>query len=433
MSTRTVDTLVTKYTMDASDYQAGARSVQNATGTMGNGFAFAGSGAASLAGNIAVLVGTAAVAGAAMASSAASDMEVLRQSLEVVTGSADRASQVFEFVKQQAAPSAFFDARQLGEAAKLLEAFSLKTERFLPLANTMASVFGQNEESLQGFVNALGRIRGGSFGEGFERLREMGLNREILEKQGLKFDKSGQFTGTIDEALTGIEKAIKTKFAGMDAAMGNTFAAQRATLQDLTNQALAQFGQVLNDEATPALQGFSSTVGDLVNAGAFEDFANGLRAVVQNINDLGLNQPGNLWDMVTQWFGSGTAEINKRTAEMQQSDSFKRAMESLNSGSQPFEPLVTEVKEAKTEFASARGYLAEVARNTRESLDLQKIALGAGASAVGITSVELSDMGRTRGGGKVARLLQELTGAIAEDAIRLAEARDAQKRAVFGR
>ena len=35
MSTRTVDTLVTKYTMDASDYQAGARSVQNATGTMG--------------------------------------------------------------------------------------------------------------------------------------------------------------------------------------------------------------------------------------------------------------------------------------------------------------------------------------------------------------------------------------------------------------
>lgn len=431
---KVVDTLVTKYTMDDSDYQRGVNSVSNATSQLGGSFAFAGGGAAAMAAQMAAMAAAAAMAGATVASKTAADFEVLERSLDVVTGSAERSAQVFDFVKRQAGPSAFFDTMQLGEAAKLLEAFGLQTERFLPLANTMASVFGQNEESLTGFVNALGRIRGGSFGEGFERLREMGLNRQVLEAQGLKFDKSGQFTGTVNEALTGIEKAIKSKFAGMDAAIGNTFAAQTATAGDMISQAFGQVGEVLNREAIPAIQMFSSEMQNFVAAGAFEDLANSVKDAVSMFDSLGLNAPKNLWDVVSGWFGGGTAAIEARTKEMQNSPAFQKAIGSLNYGTAAFEPMAKPMEEVAVAVNDARGFLASIERNTKESLDLQKIALGAGASAVGVTSVELSDRGKMRGGSnKVARLMQELVGAIAEDAIRLADARDAQRRMVFGR
>ncbi len=68
---------------------------------------------------------------------------------------------------------------------------------------------------LEDVARVFARVRSGSFGEAFERLREMTISRPELEAAGLTFSKAGQFMGTPDEALRGIAKVIRSRFANM--------------------------------------------------------------------------------------------------------------------------------------------------------------------------------------------------------------------------
>jgi len=70
---------------------------------------------------------------------------------------------------------------------------------------------------LKDVVNVFVRLKAGGFGEAFARLREsMTISRIDLEKTGgLKFNKSGAFQGTPDEAIAGVVKVIRARFGGM--------------------------------------------------------------------------------------------------------------------------------------------------------------------------------------------------------------------------
>lgn len=451
MST-TVDTLVTKYVLDDSQYSAKARNVQASTGQMGGSFG----GAAMLAGGLATAVtvaGAAAIALGGRASQTAANFEVLRKSIETVTGSAGRAQEVFDFVQKQAGPSAFFGVKELGEAAKLLEAFKLNTEEFLPLGNTMASLFGQNAESLNSFVMALGRIKAGSFGEGFERLREMGVTRPMLEAEGARFNNQGQFQGTPDAALAAIKRAIEKNFGGLDAAMMGTFQAQLASSGDLVERAFGQVGQGINDGLLPALKGFNESLTNIVEGGSLVAFgqmlADSVPGIVQNFQFLAdqfINSPlGAAFGLPgAKADAERTAAMNAETAAMQKI----RGKDGLTSEERIARNKANDPanKEAFTGEKPAKDsavppivrqstvFLGEIAANTRESAKgISKMAFGYGAGAAGVTTSELSEFKPKRGGGKIMRGVVKLAQDIEEAMIETYMQGESARRQSFGR
>jgi len=68
---------------------------------------------------------------------------------------------------------------------------------------------------LEDVVRVFARLRAGTFGEAFERLREMTISRMELEKVGLAFGKSGAFLGTPMQAIAGVVEVIRQRFHGM--------------------------------------------------------------------------------------------------------------------------------------------------------------------------------------------------------------------------
>jgi len=444
----TVDTLVTKYVLD-DQYSAKAGKVAASTGSLGTSFG----GASAMAGALASGVTIAAAATVALgvrASQTAAKYEVLRQGIQAVTGSATRAQEVFDFAQKQAGPSAFFDTANLAEAAKLLETFKLKTEEFLPLANTMASLFGQNAESLNGFVMALGRIKSGSFGEGFERLREMGVTRPMLEQQGAKFSANGQFQGTTDAALKAIKAAIEKNFGGLDAAMMGTFQAQIATAGDLVEQAFGQVGKGINEGTLPILKGFNDELGKLVEGGYLTQFgqmlSDSVPGIIENFkffanqiatSPLGMafGLPGAMGDIQ---YAQGLDEVTAQMENVRGKDGLtvkeRNARNRANDkGSEAFTGETATDKATSPIVRQNTVFLGEIAKNTRQSVELQRMAFGAGASSMGVSTVELSDISRSRTGGKIGKAVRLLADTIQEEMLRTYQQGEASRRQSFGR
>lgn len=280
------DTLVTRYTMDESDYKRGASGVTSATSSMIGQFQLGIGLAKGFATAIAAGVG-AVVAGAGMAVKSASDWEVLNAQLAVVTGSFERAAEISKFADQLALPSAFFDTAQLAETAKLLETMQLQTERYLPIVSTMASLFGASTESLMGFASALGRIKAGSFGEGFERMREFGIAAKDLAAEGVTF-KNGQFqlldgedaVAGADRALAAVEAVVKKRFGNMDAIMGDTMSARFATLGETISKAFRIAGESLNKQLKGPFDSFVTGFSNFVQGPQFKELADKFTSIV---------------------------------------------------------------------------------------------------------------------------------------------------------
>lgn len=254
----TVDDLVTRYRMDESDYARGAHSVVGLSNLAGRAIAgvTAGIGALSVG-----LVGA-----AVYAVNMAADFDTLTRQLTAVTGSAERAKAVLSFAEELAIPS-IFGADELANAAKLLEAFQLQTERFLPIAEKLGTVFGGTAGDLMQFVNALGFIRSGRIGEGMEAISRAGISREALGKRGISFEKSGEYVGEVSKLLDAIEDEVNARFGGLAAEMASGPAAQMASVWDQARRAVRQFGNELLTVVVPYMTFAADKLKEIVGSG----------------------------------------------------------------------------------------------------------------------------------------------------------------------
>jgi hypothetical protein len=236
----------------------------------------------SLAGLVGLGAGGGLVGLAVGAAKAAAEFDVLTRSLAVTTGSMEEARRIMAFAEELAGPSAFFDTEQLARAATLMSTFNLEVTRFLPIASTMASLLGQNEESLMAFAGALGRIRAGQFGEGFEALRRFGLGREALETYGgARFTASGQFAGTPEEALAAIEKTVKARFGELDRTMQSSPMARWTSLLDALARAMRRIGAGILEAVVPAISTMEKTLSAIVASGALDRVAEATRRLFE--------------------------------------------------------------------------------------------------------------------------------------------------------
>jgi hypothetical protein len=320
-----VEEIVSKYVLDASGYKSGANSVVNASKQASSAASSLGGASKTLKGALSNLGGNLGVIGQAAAIVAATvgavvvpmvvggkkavetaiQFDTLSRSLTAIVGSGARASQVLGFVDKLAVPS-IFDTATLGEAAKLLEAFGLKTERFLPIAEKLGTVFGGTAESLTSFVSALGFIRSGRFGEGFESLARGGVSREALTAKGLTFDKGGSFTGTVAQALTAVEAVVNEKFGKLAEEMASGPAAKLASLGDAFNRAMRQIGLPLVDKLLPFVERVANALAKMTEAGVFTDAIEGFMAGLRTLDSSTLPVEDALLRLAAGFVGFGT-------------------------------------------------------------------------------------------------------------------------------
>ena len=275
-----VDTLITVFKGDSTDYNRATdsmdRSNRELEGSMMRATRLARSMGSAIGTALGVAVSSLATASAAVTSFSvyqAASMDILERQLTVITGSAARAAEVVKFAQELAGPSAFFDTKQLAEAARILESMRLSTETFLPIASTMASLFGQDAQALNEFSMALGRLKAGNFGESFERFREFGISSQDLEAQGLSF-KSGQFqlfdeettAQAADRALQAVVNIVRSRFGELDAMMQDSPMAKFTSVMDALGRMSLKVGTTLLNALKGPLTDISDALTNLANS-----------------------------------------------------------------------------------------------------------------------------------------------------------------------
>ncbi len=190
------------------------------------------------------------------------DLQQAGLTFEVLFKDADRAKAKIEELYSFAAKTPF-EFAPVKDAALALETFGLNSSVYLRDAGDLAAAFGAEISEV---ARVFGRINSGDFGEAFERLRDFGISRELLEGEGLVFDKSGSYQGSVEQALAAVQNIIRTKFGGMMERQSGIFNGQMSNLAD-------NFQTILNSTMAPTFDTLTGAVTELNTAldGAFGD------------------------------------------------------------------------------------------------------------------------------------------------------------------
>lgn len=184
----------------------------------------------------------------ALAIPAAAEWETFNAQFTALLGNADDAKVRLEELAEFGARTPF-ELTEIVAADKILTAFGVHSERNLEAVGNAAAASGRSYEEV---AMTFARVTAGQFGEAFQNLAAMGIaTREDLEMRGLKFDASGSFVGTAEEATEAVTQIIEEKFGGQGEApsvmeaMSNTVAGQFSNLQDGIAGVMREIGALL--------------------------------------------------------------------------------------------------------------------------------------------------------------------------------------------
>jgi tape measure domain-containing protein len=247
----------------------------------------------------------------------AAELESQTRSLQVLTGSADRAKQIVEELQQLGAVTPF-TSTELIDTAKRLQAFGVETEQVVDITKRLADVSGATGAELAGLATAYGQVqaKGRLQGEELLQFQERGVAlQEVLRKEygltGTEFQKAlekGQISAEAVEYA--LKKLTDTggKYANGAIAQSDTLNGRLSTLADST-QVLAQtIGKTLEPVFKWALSQATAVVGEIQrmideanNAGGAKDreaqFANNANAAVRAMGLNPFTQQGMMADM----------------------------------------------------------------------------------------------------------------------------------------
>jgi tape measure domain-containing protein len=247
----------------------------------------------------------------------AAELQSQTRSLEVLTGSADRAKQIVEELQKLGAVTPF-TSTELIDTAKRLQAFGVETERVVDITKRLADVSGATGAELAGLATAYGQVqaKGRLQGEELLQFQERGVAlQEVLRKEygltGTEFQKAlekGQISAEAVEYA--LKKLTDTggKYANGAIAQSDTLNGRLSTLTDST-QVLAQtIGKTLEPVFKWALSQATAVVGEIQrmideanNAGGAKDreaqFANNANAAVRAMGLNPFTQQGMMADM----------------------------------------------------------------------------------------------------------------------------------------
>lgn len=205
-----------------------------------------------------------------------SQLEQNQVAFQVLMGDADKASKVIKNLYQYAATTPF-EFPDIANAARTLQTVGLEGDKVIKWVGDLAAA---NPQATIGEVaSAIAKLKSGSFGEAFERLRDFGLSKPMLEGAGLKFDKSGQYTGSVDQAMKAVQGIVGKKYGGMADAQSKTFGGMVSTIKDSINMTLGSAFEPMFNDLKTRMPGIIKTLGGISDA--FK--TGGLKAALETI------------------------------------------------------------------------------------------------------------------------------------------------------
>ena len=241
----------------------------------------------------------AALAGLRFAFMQAGELERQTKSLQVLTGSLDKARDIISELQAFGAVTPF-TSQELIETAKRMKAFGFETGKVVGITKRLADVAGATGADLGGIATAFGQIqaKGRLQGEELLQLQERGvaLQDELRKMYGLTGE---EFSKALQKGRIGAEAVEAAlirltekggKYANGAIAQSDTLFGKLSTLQD----ALQRFGQNIGKVLSPVFKFLITQVTVLTNS--INNMFAGIearRAEIQALRDQGLTG-GNL-------------------------------------------------------------------------------------------------------------------------------------------
>lgn len=187
------------------------------------------------------------------------ELETQTRSLEVLTGSADKARQIIAELQQLGAVTPFTSA-ELIDAAKRLQAFGVEGNKVVETTRRLADVSGATGAELQGLVTAYGQVqaKGRLQGEELLQFQERGvaLQQELQKMYGMSgkelqdtLSKGRISSEAVEVAIIRLTDA-GGKYANGAIAQSTTLQGKFSTLTDGIESVAKKIGEVLK----PALK-----------------------------------------------------------------------------------------------------------------------------------------------------------------------------------
>jgi tape measure domain-containing protein len=198
------------------------------------------------------------------------EIESQTRSLQVLTGSAEKAGQIIKDLQQLGAATPF-TSTELIDSAKRLQAFGVETNKVVETTRRLADVSGATGAELQGLVTAYGQVqaKGRLQGEELLQFQERGVAlqqvlREEYNLSGEEFQdalEKGQISAQAVEYAIQKLTAAGGKYADGAVAQSDTLAGRLSTLQDAVQNLAARLGSIL----APAMQSILGLAIDIAN------------------------------------------------------------------------------------------------------------------------------------------------------------------------
>lgn len=208
------------------------------------------------------------------------ELESQARSLQVLTGSAERAAQIIKELQQLGAVTPFTSA-ELIDSAKRLQAFGVEANKVVDTTRRLADVSGATGAELQGLVTAYGQVqaKGRLQGEELLQFQERGvaLQQELRKQYNLSGEEFQDALSKGRISAEAVEFAVQNltdaggKYANGAIAQSDTLNGRFSTLQDGIEGLARSVGTAL----TPAIKAVLNeaifainTINQLINTGA---------------------------------------------------------------------------------------------------------------------------------------------------------------------
>jgi tape measure domain-containing protein len=247
----------------------------------------------------------------------ASELESQTKSLEVLTGSVQKATAIIKELQQLGAVTPF-TSTELIDAAKRLNAFGVEGDKVVETTRRLADVAGATGAELQGLVTAYGQVqaKGRLQGEELLQFQERGiaLQGELRKMYGLTGDEFQKALSKGRISAEAVEVALQRltdtggKYANGAIAQSETLQGKFSTLQDGVEQLARTIGTALSpmfkwalSQATQVVSEIQRLIDEANNAGGARgrelQFARNAEAAVGRMNLNPFTQQGMMADM----------------------------------------------------------------------------------------------------------------------------------------
>jgi len=205
----------------------------------------------------------------------AAEVESQAKSLQVLTGSAQKATQIIKQLQDLGAVTPFTSS-ELIDAAKRLQAFGVATENVVDTTRRLADVSGATGAELQGLVTAYGQVqaKGRLQGEELLQFQERGVALQKILKDEYKLS-GDEFQKALQKGQIGaasVEYALKKltdaggKYANGAIAQSDTLNGKLSTLQDSFQRLAQNIGKFFEPVFKFLIDGVNALIERLNNA-----------------------------------------------------------------------------------------------------------------------------------------------------------------------